>query len=83
MRVIAIGDELQDADQQHRDGSAEIEQVRRAGQDLVRLAQVGVQVGGRALSARELNRSSPRPGRRQRAQRLWSTLAYTDVDSRL
>jgi hypothetical protein len=48
-RVLVVLDQVQHPDQHERRRLAEIEHVRRLGQDRPRIAQVGPQVAGRAL----------------------------------
>ena len=48
-RVVLVGDAVQDAEEHDRDRLAEVQDLGGPGQDRVEVAQVGVDVGGRAL----------------------------------
>jgi hypothetical protein len=50
-RVVLVGDAVQDAEEHDRDRPAEVQDPGGPGQDRGEVAQVGVDVGGRALGA--------------------------------
>jgi hypothetical protein len=49
VRVVGIGDQVQHDQQHHRDRPAQVQGRRRTAQNLIDIAQIAVQVGGRAL----------------------------------
>jgi hypothetical protein len=57
-RVILVIDQVQDADQHQRDRPGEVDGLRGAGQDRIRVTQVGFQVGARAVGSRGQQRAS-------------------------